>query len=136
MITSVDTNVILDILAADQKYGPASLRTLKTCQQEGNLVICEIVLAELSRYFTQLKNLTDILDDLDIKVESLGEEACFLAGQAFLTYRMRSGKRDRILPDFLIGAHAQLRCSRLLTRDRGFYRDYFAHLPVVDPSQF
>jgi predicted nucleic acid-binding protein len=135
MITAVDTNVILDILAADQKFGVASLKMIKNCQQEGILVICEIVLAELSRYFEQLKNLTDTLDDLDIKVESLGEEACFLAGQAFLTYRMRSGKRDRILPDFLIGAHAQLRCSRLLTRDRGFYRDYFAHLLVVDPSQ-
>jgi len=135
MITSVDTNIILDILAADQNFGSVSLETLKICQSEGNLVICEIVMAELSRYFAQLKDLSNMLNDLDIKVEPIGDEACFLAGQAFLTYRMRSGKRDRILPDFLIGAHAQVRCSRLLTRDRGFYRDYFSQLRILDPSQ-
>jgi hypothetical protein len=34
---------------------------------------------------------------------------------------------------FLIGAHAQLQAQRLLTRDAGFYRDYFDGLEVLDP---
>ena len=96
--------------------------------------MCEIVLAELSRYFSQPEELRETLRRLDIAFEPLGEEACYVAGQALLRYRQRGGKRDRILPDFLIGSHAQVRCTRLLTRDRGFYRDYFPELEILDPS--
>jgi predicted nucleic acid-binding protein len=31
--------------------------------------------------------------------------------------------KDRIAADFLIGGHASVQCERLLTRDRGFYRN-------------
>lgn len=134
MITAVDTNVLLDVFAADPKHGPTSREALKLSQRVGRLVVCEIVLAELSRYFERQEDLLGTLERLQIAAEPLGEEACFTAGQAFLRYRKRGGKRDRILPDFLIGSHAQVRCTRLLTRDRGFYRDYFPELEVLDPS--
>jgi len=134
MITAVDTNVLLDVFAADPIHGPRSREALQAGQRAGRLVICEIVLSELSRYFSRLDALQDTLARIDIAAEPFGEEACYAAGQAFLRYRKRGGKRDRILPDFLIGAHAQARCTRLLTRDRGFYRDYFPDLEIVDPS--
>jgi predicted nucleic acid-binding protein len=57
-----------------------------------------------------------------------------MAGQIFRQYRQRGGKRDRVLADFLIAAHAKTRCSRLLTRDRGFYRSYFPKLTLIEPS--
>jgi predicted nucleic acid-binding protein len=44
------------------------------------------------------------------------------------------GTRERVIADFLIGAHAMAKADRLLTRDRGFYRRYFKDLTVLDPS--
>ena len=40
----------------------------------------------------------------------------------------------RPVADLLVGAHALLQADRLLTRDRGFYRDYFRGLKVIEPA--
>jgi len=41
--------------------------------------------------------------------------------------------REEVL-EFLIGAHAATHADRLVARDRGYLRDYFKDLVVVDPS--
>ncbi len=51
------------------------------------------------------------------------------------TYRQRGGKRTRILADFLISAHAQKQATRLLSRDRGFYRNLFPSLDSHDRGE-
>ena len=51
------------------------------------------------------------------------------------SYRKRGGKRTRVFADFLIGAHAGASAQRLLTRDRGFFRTYFADVEVLDPAR-
>jgi predicted nucleic acid-binding protein len=56
------------------------------------------------------------------------------ASVAWRSYRQREGPRGRIVADFLIGAHSLAHADRLLTRDRGFYRRYFAQLAVVEPT--
>jgi predicted nucleic acid-binding protein len=52
--------------------------------------------------------------------------------------RMRAaGRRPasaRTVPDFLIGAHALLQCTALITRDAGFFRDYFKGLKLIVPK--
>ena len=74
-----------------------------------------------------------ILESLDIRFEAVDREIGFAAGRAFRVYRESGGTRARVLPDFLIGAHAQSRAGRLLSRDRGFYRTYFRKLTLLDP---
>ena len=49
-------------------------------------------------------------------------------------YRSRGGTRLRTVPDFIVGAHALLQCSALITRDAGFFRDYFKGLKVIVPK--
>ncbi len=39
--------------------------------------------------------------------------------------------KQHIISDFLIGGHAVVTSGKLLTRDRGFYRDYFAGLKIA-----
>ncbi|MBA7597289.1 hypothetical protein ES703_04291 [subsurface metagenome] len=45
-----------------------------------------------------------------------------------MKYRKSGGRRIRIITDFLIGAHAQLKADRFITRDRGFHKSYFPEL--------
>lgn len=61
-------------------------------------------------------------------------EAAFLAGKAFVAYRRRGGTRRSPLPDFYIGAHAQVKGLTLLTRDATRYRRYFQKLKIVAPN--
>ena len=46
-----------------------------------------------------------------------------------MRYRRSGGPRERIISDFLIGAHAAAEADTFLTRDRGFYAKYFPELP-------
>jgi predicted nucleic acid-binding protein len=39
----------------------------------------------------------------------------------------------RTIPDFVVGAHAMLQCKALITRDDGFFRDYFKGLKIIVP---
>jgi predicted nucleic acid-binding protein len=69
-----------------------------------------------------------------IKPAIISMPAFALAGNVWKDYRSQGGSRSRMVADFLIGAHAQIECDRLLTRDRGFYRKYFKGLKVIEPS--
>lgn len=60
-------------------------------------------------------------------------EAALRAAECWYRFRKRSGGKDRTVADFLIGGHALVRADRLLTRDQGFYRDYFKSLKLVVP---
>jgi predicted nucleic acid-binding protein len=71
---------------------------------------------------------------LAVGFDSINEEAALAAGRAFNEYRARGGRRDRVVADFLIGAHAGARADRLLSRDRGIYSTYFKSLALLDPS--
>jgi predicted nucleic acid-binding protein len=59
----------------------------------------------------------------------------FLAGKAFRRYRRAGGPRTTVLPDFFIGAHAQIAGMPLLTRDVRRYRSYFPHVTLIAPEK-
>jgi predicted nucleic acid-binding protein len=56
------------------------------------------------------------------------------AGHMQRRFRDRGGRRERVVADFLVGAHALLQCRGLITRDAGFFRDYFKGLKVIVPQ--
>ncbi len=134
MITAVDTNVLLDVFGADPKFSQASAEALRRCLREGALVASEVVWAETATVFGDAGRFRDAMRKLPASFSAMTEEAAIRAAAAWRRYRAGGGPRDRIAADFLIGGHALVAADRLLTRDRGFYRRYFAGLGVVDPT--
>ena len=51
MITSIDTNVLLDILIPNEEFYDASANALQSSADDGSLVICDLVYAELCVHF-------------------------------------------------------------------------------------
>jgi len=134
VITAVDTNVLLDVLGGDVEFGRRSVGALKRCMAEGALLACDVVWAETGAWFSDASAAGDAFARLRIGYSPLLDAAALDAGLAWHAYRKAGGTRERVIADFLIGAHALAQADRLLTRDRGFYRRHFAGLRIVDPS--
>ncbi len=129
----VDTNVILDVLGADEKFGQVSRQALTYCAENGVLVINQVIFAEVGAWIDTLEELVALLPDGLFRRDSLPWEAAFLAGKAFTRYKRAGGEKKRMLADFLIGAHAAVKGFTLITRDSGIGK-YF-EIQVLNPLQ-
>ena len=132
---AVDSSVLIDLFEErDPALTDAAIDTLREALRVGPVVVSDIVLAEVC---TALKSGSDVLADIEeVGISFLPTEArsALRAGEMQRRYRQRGGHRDRTVPDFLIGAHALLQCQGLITRDAGFFRDYFKGLKVIVPK--
>ena len=135
MKTALDTSVLLDVLGADPQHGERSRVALSRAYRAGALVVCDVVWAEVRAYFPNEGEFRETLGLLGARYDETSADAATLAGTLWRTHRARSdARRARVMADFLVGAHAKLQADALLTRDRGFYRDYFAGLRVLEPG--
>jgi predicted nucleic acid-binding protein len=126
--------VLIDVFGADPEFGERSREAVRDCLAEGGLVACDVVWAEVTGAFADAAAARGALERLGVRYSALEAPAALAAGEAWAAYRRGGGPRDRVIADFLIGAHASLAADRLLTRDRGFYRRYFEGVVLVDPS--
>jgi len=132
MPTAVDSSVLLDVLLDDPLHAESSESALRAAAQTG-LIVCETVVAEITPVLSG-PAIQEFLSDWQIKFVASSVESATLAGEMFRAYLERGGKRGRIVPDFLIAAHAQIHADGLLARDRGYYRDYFQKLNLREPD--
>ena len=132
-MTLVDSNVLLDVIQDDARWGSWSGAQLAAAFDRGPVVINPIVFAEVSTGFNRREDATEALDALDFEYADLPWDAAFIAGKAFARYRRDGGIRRSPLPDFYIGAHALVSGMTLLTRDGTRYRSYFPKLKIVSP---
>ena len=133
MKTAVDSSVLFDIVKGAPGAAEAQA-ALEEALSGGGLCVCAVVVAELGRYFASGQDVRDFLADCQIDHDPISFEAALEAARIMRAYAANKGSRERVAPDFLIGAHALTQADALLTDDAGFFRHYFQGLRVVTPE--
>ncbi|MCV2352211.1 type II toxin-antitoxin system VapC family toxin [Paucibacter sp. Y2R2-4] len=131
---AVDSSVLIDVLTGDAEHGEASSLALAQALSAGEVVISEAVVAEVQALLDTRETIMDALNEFGIRFEPIQEAAAVRAGHMQRRWRDRGGQRERVVADFLIGAHALLQCQALITRDEGFFRDYYKGLKLIVPQ--
>ena len=132
MKSAVDSSLLFDIVKGAP--GAAAAQTaLEAALAHGSLCVCAVVVAELGRYFAQEQDLRDFLAACQIGHDPLTMDAALEAARIMRSYARDKEPKERVAPDFLIGAHAIQQADALLTIDAGFFRHYFEGLSVISP---
>lgn len=67
---------------------------------------CAVVWAETGARFPDPAAMRHAMATIRVRFDPMDEGATALAAATWRAYRQAGGKRERMLPDFLIGAHA------------------------------
>lgn len=134
-MTLVDSNILLDLVSKDSNWWQWSLGQLETLAQTGPLIINDIIYTETSIRYRTIEEVDAMLATAGVTLVPISPVALFRAGKAFVQYRKAGGPRTSVLPDFFIGAHAEVERIRLLTRDARRYRSYFPDVTLIAPDE-
>lgn len=135
---AVDTNVLIDLLGGDARADEAE-GCVRDALMQGPVVVCEVVVSEITAGLGHGADIMDMVESMGIRYSPVERRSAIRAGEMqrrFNQRRKASGQVSeplRTVPDFLVGAHAMLQCSALITRDAGFFRDYFKGLKLIVP---
>ena len=130
---AVDSSVLIEILIGAPQ-AEAAENALRGALALGPVLVCDVVLAEVCSALRDGDQSMQVLEDMGISFGEVKSKAAIRAGEMQRRYRARGGTRQRTVPDFIVGAHALLQCNALITRDAGFFRDYFKGLKVIVPK--
>ena len=128
----VDTNIIIDLRERDARWYDWSSTAVASSNEP--VSASAIVIGELAMRTAHEDELSKMLTGFGIVVKPLNSTAAFRAGLAHRGYRQSGGTREKLLADFLIGAHACAESEPLLTRDPRWYRSYFPELTLITPE--
>ena len=136
---AIDSNILIDFIGNDASAADSADQALRRALGNGPVVVCDVVVAEVVTGLGNGSSVIDALDALGIEFLALEQRSAVRAGEMQRRYaerRRASPLRQeppRVVADFMIGAHALLQCQGLITRDAGFFRDYFKGLKVIVP---
>lgn len=136
---ALDTNVLIDLLGDDARADEAE-GCVRDALTQGPVVVCDVVVSEITAGLGHGADIMDMVESMGIRYSAVERRAAIRAGEMQRRFNQRrkapgrAAEAVRTVPDFLVGAHALLQCSALITRDGGFFRDYFKGLRVIVPK--
>ena len=137
---AIDTSVLIDLLG-DDAMAAAAETCLRKALAAGPVVMCDVVVSEITAGLGHGAEIMDVVEEMGMSYLAVERKSAIRAGEMQRRYKERMHAQNRsadplqrTVPDFLVGAHALLQCSALITRDAGFFRDYFKGLKVIVPK--
>ena len=142
---AIDSSVLVDLLGGDARAQSAEA-AMRDALSRGPVVACDVVIAEVVTGLGHGSEMLEALEAAGISYLPLEFRSAARAGEMQRRYRERirdatsaplhpaAPAQRRVVADFLVGAHALLQCQGLITRDDGFFRDYFKGLKVIVPT--
>lgn len=137
---AIDSSVLIDLLGDDAR-AEAAEACLRVALHAGPVAVSDVVISEVTAGLGHGSEMADAIDEMGLHYSPLELRSAIRAGEMQRRYKerlARAGHDPRIrrtVADFLVGAHALLQCSGgLITRDAGFFRDYFKGLKVIVPK--
>ena len=131
---AADSSVLIDLMGRADARADAAAEAIRSALHIGPVVLCDVALAELCTALQGGAEVLQHLEDVGIVYSPMEPKSALRAGEMQRRYRQRGGNRTRTVADFLIGSHAMMQCDALITRDAGFYRDYFKGLRIIVPT--
>jgi predicted nucleic acid-binding protein len=137
----LDTNVVIDAQNEGSSFYTWSDQVIAEGISTVGVGINAITLAELcSAARADPEKVQAELHSAEISIMDLPARAAAICGRAYRRYRLArsrsgAGKAPGVpLPDFFIGAHAELMGWKLATRDVERYRIYFPAVELIKPA--
>jgi predicted nucleic acid-binding protein len=134
MARMLDSNVLLDIVTADATWLRWSTKQFREAAEEGPILVNPIIYAELAPAFGSQAAVDRWFRPTLFRRLPLPYDAAYRASEAFSEYRRRGGTKTAPLPDFYIGAQAEVEGITLVTRDAARYRTYFPTVALIAPE--
>ncbi|MFT4248693.1 MAG: type II toxin-antitoxin system VapC family toxin [Pseudomonas sp.] len=136
---AIDSSVLIDLLGEDETRVDAAEGCVREALAQGPVVLCEVVASEITAGLGFGADIMDVVEEMGMSFLPIERRAAIRAGEMQRRYNQRrtapgTAVPARTVPDFLVGAHAMLQCSALITRDAGFFRDYFKGLKIIVPK--
>ena len=134
-----DTNVVIDARDNFSGLGARSAALVAEAVLGGGAAVNAIVFAELCVGQTEPAGVEAELRAAGFNIVDVPAAASGICGRAYTKYRF-ARKRSKggdapstPLPDFFIGAHAELMGWKLATRDSERFRLYFPDVELIEP---
>jgi predicted nucleic acid-binding protein len=133
MTTLLDTNILICLANPAERHHTWSVTELHGCKARGPAIISDIVYSELSAGMATQADVDAVVAHFGLQRFRGTDEALFRAGHAFKEYKRRGGTKTNVLPDFLIGAIADVLGAPLMTANPKDFKIYFPSLHLIRP---
>jgi predicted nucleic acid-binding protein len=135
----LDTNVLIYAADPESPYSGWARETIARAVSGEGAAINAVSLAEVCAGDLEPEKAADRIRSWGIEILDVPAAAAEVCAAAYRRYRQcrkaQSGKEPPLLPlpDFFIGAHAQIMKWPLATADEGRFRSYFPTVPLQTP---
>lgn len=137
---AIDSSVLIDLLGDDPVMADAAEQAVRDALAAGPVVLCDVVVSEITAGLGHGADIMDVVEAMGMRYEPVERRSAIRAGEMQRRFNQRrrgtaaNPAAPRTVPDFIVGAHALMQCQGLITRDAGFFRDYFKGLKVIVPK--